>query len=878
VPEQSAVTTFFFTDIEGSSRLWETDPSGMQPALAEHDRIVRSAVVDHRGTVVKMTGDGICAVFADPLDAVQAALALQLALAEAKTSHGLPLHARCGMHVGVGERRDNDYFGNAVNRAARIMSAANGGQTLMSQAVVDLVRDRLPDGVSLRDLGAVRLRDLASPERLHQLQHPALRQDFPALRSLAATPNNLPQEMTSFVGRERELEEARRLLASSRLLTLHGAGGIGKTRLSLKLASQVLDEHPDGVWFVELAPIADARLVPQAVASVMGVKEEAGHPVMDALVKHVAELRVLLLLDNCEHLVGACAVLADGLRRASPGVRIVATSREPLHVAGEAVYPVPALAVPNVGEPVDALTQYEAIRLFTERASQASFRLTAANSPAVIDICRRLDGIPLAIELAAARTRALSVENIASRLDHRFRLLTTGNRTALPRQQTLRALIDWSYDLLGAEERALFRRLAVFAGGLSLEAAEAVCAGGDVAGGQIIDLLSALVEKSMLATEAGGERYRLLETMREYAQEQLDESGETEAVRDLHLAFYLALAEEARAGLVGPEQGQWLARLDAERENLLAAHRWCDSATQGADAGLRLVHAIKQYWLNHGLLGLGYRVTCEALERSGAQARNLARCRGLFDAGQISYFMGRYPDAQQRLKESLSIARDIGDRAMAARVLQPLGGAYLGQGDVATARTYLTEAVALARELGDRRQIAGGLNALAQLHRLASDLDAAEPLYEKVVELARELGDRESVAIGLLNLAMVCVGRGASSRARQLLAESLAIAREIGSKALGQSVLEVSAGLGAACSDWTSAARLFGAAEAQMQQSGLHRDPADEAFLAPLVERARREIGQPAFDRDAAQGAALSYEAAVDEVGNWLGPLNRPSS
>ncbi|TMH54013.1 MAG: adenylate/guanylate cyclase domain-containing protein [Betaproteobacteria bacterium] len=522
-----AVTTFLFTDIEGSSRLWEQDPERMRPALARHDALVRTAVEHNRGTVVKMSGDGVHAAFSDPLDAVCASLELQRALADSESTNGIAIHVRCGLHAGVTERRDNDFFGTAVNRAARIMSTAHGGQVLLSQAVAVLVDERLPPGVTLRDLGSLRLRDLASPEHVYQLVHPQLRQDFPALRSLEATPNNLPLQVTSFVGRERELAEVKKLLANSRLLTLLGVGGIGKTRLSLQVAADLMDDYPDGVWFVELAPLTDALLVPQAVASVLGVKEEAGRPVVEALIKYVKSRRQLLILDNCEHLLDACAELVKQLLQAGPSLRILASSREHLRVAGESTYPVPALAAPDPYEKFihTTLTQYEAARLFIDRAlaAQPAFEISQQNAIAVAEVCHRLDGIPLAIELAAARVRALPVGTIASRLSDRLRLLAGGDRTALPRQQTLRALIDWSFDLLGEQERTLFRRLAVFAGGFTLEAAEAVSAVGDLANSDVLDVLTHLVEKSLVVMEGESGRYRLLETVRQYAQERLSE-------------------------------------------------------------------------------------------------------------------------------------------------------------------------------------------------------------------------------------------------------------------------------------------------------------------------------------------------------------------
>lgn len=879
----SGVTTFLFTDIESSTRLWELERERMPLAMARHDAIARTTVEENHGIVVKMSGDGVHAAFPDPADALGAALQLQQRLADPAATHAVALRIRCGLHAGVTERRDDDFFGSAVNRAARIMSIAHGGQVLLSQAVATLTGDRLPSGVALRDLGEVRLRGLGSPERVFQLMHPRLRQDFPSLRSLEAIPNNLPQQLSSFVGRDRELAKIRSLLGSTRLLTLVGAGGLGKTRLALQVAAELLDEHPDGVWFVEFAPLSDARLVPQAAASVLGVTEEAGRPVIEALIKLAVERRILLILDNCEHLIDACADLAKQLLRAGPHLKILASSREPLRLAGEITYPVPALATPDASQLITAerLAQFEAVRLFADRACavQPAFRLTPQNAAAVADVCRRLDGIPLALELAAARTRSLSVESIAARLDDSFALLVRGDRTALPRQQTLRALIDWSHELLTDRERVLFRRLAVFAGGFTLEGAEALRAIGGDDVGDLPAVLSELVEKSLVTAEPETGRYRLLETMRQYAQERLAESGDEIAARTAHLGYFLALVETARPALVGPTQGVWLARLDLERENILSAHAWCGRADGGAEAGLRLVSAVKRYWLNRGLMDLGNRVTVEALARAGAQTRNFARCRGLFDVGQVSYFMGSYADAQGYLEESLAIAREIADRGMVAMILQPLGMACLGRGDAVNAHRYLDEALAMAEEQGDRRQVAGALNALAQFHRLEGRLDMAGTLYKRVLDLARSLEDRESIAIGLLNLAMASLGSGtAGTEVNGMLVEVLAIAEEIGSKPAGQSALEVSAGLAVLRGDWVRAAQFYGVAEEQARKTGLRRDPADAAFVAPLISMAREALGTGGFAAAEASGHTLPYGEALAQARSWLEGASQPAS
>ena len=478
----SGTVTFLFSDIEGSTALWEQSADSMRPALARHDSLLRQAIEAGGGYVFKTLGDAFCAAFATAPEALAAALSAQIALAGEGWELPTPLLVRMALHTGSAEERDADYFGPPLNRVARLMAAGHGGQVLLSEVTQALVRDALPRDVTLGDLDLHRLKDLGRPERVFQLEHPALPADFPPLRSLdnPALPNNLPQQVTSFIGREKQLAEVKALLDRTRLLTLTGSGGSGKTRLSVQAAADVLDQYEGGVWLVELAALADAALVPQSVADVLGVKEQAGGTARQGLLDWLRPKRLLLILDNCEHLVTACAVLAAEILRLCPRVRLLASSREPLGVVGEQVYRVPSLSLPDPKQPqtVESLSQFEAVRLFIERAQavQYSFSVTDANAPAVAQICWRLDGIPLALELAAARVRALPVEEINTRLDHRFRLLTGGSRTALPRQQTLRALIDWSYDLLNEEEQTLLARLSVFAGGWTLEAAGGVCA------------------------------------------------------------------------------------------------------------------------------------------------------------------------------------------------------------------------------------------------------------------------------------------------------------------------------------------------------------------------------------------------------------------
>ena len=854
------LTAILAADVAGYSRLMAADAGATVAALDRARAVFRRQIEASGGRVIDMAGDSVLAVFDTAAGAVDAALTVQKSLeaASASLTEERRMRVRIGVHLGdVIEKPDGTVYGTGVNIAARLQAKAWPGGLCMSETLYDSVKHQV--ALNAQFAGRQRLKNIEEPVAIWQVlpEGAAAGGHY----NFGAAPNNLPLQLTSFIGREGELAEAARLLEQSRLLTLLGVGGIGKSRLSLELATEVMDDFADGVWLVELATLRDAQLVPQAVASVLGVKEAAGRPVSEALVRHFADRHILLILDNCEHLVQGCAELAKQLLLAGPHAKVLASSREPLRIGGETTYPVPALP------------ESEAVRLFVDRAGKAKpgFRVNG-EAAAVASVCRRLDGLPLAIELAAARVRTLSVEAIASRLDDRFRLLTRGDQTALPRQQTLRALIDWSYDLLTADERAVLARLAVFAGGWTLEAAEAVAAGGTVAASDVLEHLTQLAEKSLVVVDASGERYRLLDTVRHYAQERLQGSGDEAAARARHLDFYVRLAEEARPGLAGPQQAEWLALLDLERENLLAAHAGCERAPGGGELGLRLAYLLRPYWINRGLLGLGYRITAEALQRPGAEARSFARCRGLFDAGQFSYFMGRYPEAQECLAESLAIARDLADKRRIAEALQPLGMAHLGQGDLAGARRYLEEALSLAQERGDQRELAAAINAMAQLHRVEGSLDKAAPLYDKVLSLARELGDRESIAIGLLNLAMVAIDDAAGDAAKKMLREALAIANEIGSKPAGQSVLEVCAGHAVLARNWQQAALFYGAAEAQAAQTGFHRDPADEAFLAPLVTKAQTALGLEAFATAEGAGRRLSYEAAMAEARAWLEP------
>jgi predicted ATPase len=836
---------------------------------------------------VLFRSDGVHAVFDDPADAVAAMLALQRSLTAGCEGIELQLRVRIAAHVGPSEARDGDYFGPTLNRCARLTAAAHGGQVLLSQALADRVQGRLPPGASLRALGSVRLRDLAEPEDVHQLLHPALRTEFAPLQALTRALHNLVLPMDSFVGRERERAELRERLARGRLLTLLGVGGIGKSRLAVQLGVELLADYPDGVWLVELASLSDPQRVPHALAGVLGVKTEGhGRSLREALQDHVRGRRLLLILDNCEHLGAACADLAKRLLQAGAGLTLLATSRDALRLAGEIIYAVPALDTPTGdgertgdpdGDPVGAidparLARHAAARLFIDRAgaAQPQFRLNADNAAAVAAICRRLDGIPLALELAAARMRALSAQTIAARLDDRFRLLVSGDQTVLPRQRTLRALIDWSHELLSEPERVLFRRLSVFAGGCTLESAQAVAAGDRLDAAAVSDLLPRLVEQSLVGLDSEGQRYQMLETVRAYAAEALARAGETEALRDRHLVHVADLAEAIRPHLLGPEQARWLARLDAESGNMLAARGHCFSAADGDAQGTRLLLALRYRWAIRGEFNLGLTNARALLERPGLARRDVRRCDVLMAAGQFGFMAGQHAQAQPYLQESLDIAREIGDEARVSYVLQPLGLTCLALGDHEAAAGHLDDAVRRAEARGQPRELATALNARTAQHRVAGRHDLAEPLCRRAVALFRECGDPMGVGLTLLSLGMVRLTRGAGDDATPLWHEAADLALQTGSPPLLLCALDLAIGLAAAQGRWADAAICHGAAQAHLGKTGCGRDAADQAFVDAAAQTARAALGAAGWAAHEERGArrpAAAWLAELTEAG-----------
>jgi predicted ATPase/class 3 adenylate cyclase/Tfp pilus assembly protein PilF len=784
-PLPSGTVTFLFTDIEGSTRLWERHPGAMEAALGRHDALAAAVIPQHAGTLVKQRGEGdsLFAVFARPADAVAAATALQQALYSEPWQPETPVRVRMALHTGNAALREGDYYGTAVNRCARLRALAHGGQVLLSQTTGDLVREHLPTAASLRDLGSHRLKDLQQPERIFELLHPDLPADFPPLRSLAAFAHNLPAQLTSFIGREAEMAEVKQFLATTRLLTLSGSGGCGKTRLALQVAADLLEEYPDGVWLVELAPLADPTLVPQTVASALGVREEPGRPLTATLGDYLRPKQVLLVLDNCEHLLAACAQLAESLLRACLKLRILASSREGLGIGGEQTYRVPSLSLPDTRHlpPLEGLQEFEAVQLFADRArlSQATFAVTQVNAPAVVQVCERLDGIPLAIELAAARVKALPVEKLNERLDNMFRLLTGGSRTALPRQQTLRALIDWSYDLLSEPERALMRRLSAFAAGWTLEAAEAVCVGEGVEEWEVLDLLTSLVEKSLVLYEEreGEGRYRLLETVRQYARDRLLEAGEAAGVRGRHRDWCLELAERAEPHLcAGAEQAAWLNRLEREHDNLRASLAWCQEVEESAEAGLRLAGALNRFWYKRGRLAEGMQWLTSALA-AGSRASVAVRGKALGGAMFIAN-TDQSASLAALSAEGLTLGREAGDKWLTGHSLLGMGWAANNRGDHTEAAALFEEGLPLAREAGDPWLITILLQNLAIAAQFRGDVELARALHQEALHRYRKAEDTGGTAAQHLNLGGLAWGQGDYDQSRALFSEALALLRE----------------------------------------------------------------------------------------------------
>jgi predicted ATPase/class 3 adenylate cyclase/DNA-binding CsgD family transcriptional regulator len=725
----TGTVTLLLADVEGSTRLWETQPNEMTAAIARMNQVVSETIATLDGVrpVEQGEGDSFVAAFARASDAVACALQLQRAPLA-------PIRLRIGMHTGEIQLRDEgNYAGPTINRTARLRDLGHGGQTLLSGATEAMVIDALPSDAWLSDLGSHPLRDLPRPERVIQLCHPDLANEFPPLRvSKAVNSQRLPVQLTTFVGRGEQLTQVRDLLNQNRLVTLAGAGGVGKTRLAVQVAAQFSGDFSDGVWYVDLAPITDPDLVPSTVALALGLPDQPGRSTMEALARFVADRQMLVVLDNCEHLLNACAALMMALLEGCPELTLLTTSREPIGVPGEVSWRVPSLSLAD-----------EAVELFTDRArrARADFEITDDNLAAVSEICRRLDGVPLAIELAAARVRALSLAEILDSLHDRFRLLTGGARTAVRRQQTLRASVDWSHALLTDPERVLFRRLAAFMGGFGLDAAQTVAGGGDVQRYQVLDQLTLLVDKSLVVAEDSGDRtrYRLLETVRQYALEKLGESGEADAVRSHHRDYYTSLAAAVDAP-AGSDYDQRLDQAVTEIDNLRAAFSWSRENSDVALA-LTLASSLQPLWhargrLREGLTWFDTVRTHEVAQDAGVAAA--VRARALADRALLAGLTGA-ADSLDQAQQALVLAREVNDPALLVRALIACGPIAAYNAEVAEA--YFAEAIELARELDDKWRLSQILAWQAQAAIAAGDPITARLAAEEGRDLAEAIGD-----------------------------------------------------------------------------------------------------------------------------------------
>jgi len=775
MPLPSGTVTFLFTDIEGSTKLAQEYPDAMPALLARHHEILNQSIQEQHGYVFQIVGDSFAAAFHSASDAVNAALNAQRILQNESWTPA-PVKVRMGIHTGTSQLNDTSaptiYSGYATLASTqRIMSAGHGGQILLSGATRELVRDTLPTNAELFDLGEKRLKDLLRPEHLYQLNILGLTSTFPPLKTLESFPTNLPTQLTTFIGRENEIQEVKRELESHRLVTLTGSGGTGKTRLSLQVAADLLEKFDHGVWFIELAPLTDPDLIPQTILSTIGIQEQPGKTPLEVLKEYLHEKQALIVLDNCEHLISASAQVTNALLNAAPNLKVLTSSREALGVKGEASYPVPSLSLPDIKNlpVIEQLSQYEAVRLFIDRALLVAphFVVDKDNAPFIAQICYRLDGIPLAIELAAARVKMMSVDQISKRLDDRFRLLTGGARTALPRQQTLRALIDWSYDILSENERLLLRRLSVFAGGWTLEAAEEVCSDQLAVNSEeatdhrllitdILDLLTQLVNKSLVVviehSQSGETRYRMLETIRQYAREKLLEEGTGGIVRQRHLTYFVKLTEQAKPEIHRSNQAFWLNKLDDELDNLRVSLEWALSG-DGAD-GLRICTNTARFWFLRSISNELNNWLAQLLQRYDKADR--LRAKALAIQAHCVVSDGNLDEARLLVEESLKLARTLNDKKAEASSLLSLGQVIKAQGNIELANKLVQESLTLYQDLKDTSGQANATNWLIN----NNDMERSRAFARDALKLYRELGDLNRVAGCLIDLARQTIWEG----------------------------------------------------------------------------------------------------------------------
>jgi predicted ATPase/class 3 adenylate cyclase len=904
----SGTVTFLFTDIEGSTRLLQQLGEKYAALLADHEQLLREACEFHQGRVVDIHGDSFFVVFPRALDAIHAVVQSQHALENHLWPDGVTVRVRMGLHTGEPQISALGYMGIDVHRAARIMAVAHGGQVLLSQTTHDLVVSELPEDVTLRDLGEHHLKDLRQPKHLYQLVMTGLPFDFPPLKSLNVSPNNLPIQLTSFIGREKEITEVKQALREHRLVTLMGPGGSGKTRLSLQVATELIEDFREGVFFVALAPITDPGLVPSTIAQSLGISEVAGRSILDSLKDYLQNKSLLLLLDNFEQVIPAAPVVAE-LLSAGRGLKALVTSREALRISGEREYLVPPLPLPNLTQlpTADSLSQYAAVELFLQRAQavKPDFRITNDTAPAIAEICYRLDGLPLAIELAAARVKLLPPRAMLARLGNRLEFLTGGARELPARQQTLRNAIAWSYDLLDEEERKLFRQLSVFVGGCTLDAVEAV-SGDHQTGLSLLDQFGSLLDKSLLREVEGisdEPRFVMLELLREFGLDQLRASDEQEIIRERHASFFLALAERAESKLESADQLDWINRMEQEHDNLRAALEWSKTAKGAADLCLRLAGALGLFWEARGYFSEGRERLSAILVTPVAQGRTAGHAKLLARAAELAYRQSDYAATVELAEASLAIYREVGDKQGIASVLIKLGNAATEAGDYETASGFLEEALSIwqelddkhgtaralislgwaalrpgdyqlanqrleaaltiSRQLEDTRSIGFELSGLGEVALRQDDYARATKLLEESLELRRQLGNKWGVGVSLGTLGWVAIREGDWQRALARLGESLAVRQEIGDKGGSAWCIERLAEVALAQGNREKAVRLLSAAGALRISIGSVIDPADQPEYQNRRAALRSELGQEQFAALWEAGRALTLDQAI---------------
>lgn len=914
----TGTVTFLFTDIEGSTKLAQEYPDAIPALLARHHEILKQRVQAHNGHVFQIVGDSICAAFRSANEALEAALDAQRSLSN-ETWSPAPIKVRMGIHTGTAHLQDPSqalrYSGYATLAITqRIMSAGHGGQILVSQSAYDLTRDTLPERIKLVDLGKHRLKDALQPEQIYQLMAPDLPVEFPPLNSLRLFNHNLPAQLSSFVGREKEIAEIKEAIEKHRLVTLTGPGGTGKTRLSLQLAGELLESFADGTWFMEFASLPDPALVPQTMAAVLGVKEDPSQPILSTLAGHLADKKTLLILDNCEHLVQASANVVESLLLACPNLHILATSREMLGVAGERAFYVPSLVLPNLKSDafMEAALQSEAVRLFVERARAVipRFELNDKNVSAVVRVCHRLDGIPLAIELAAGRLKMMPVQQIADHIDDAFRLLTGGIRTATPRHQTLQALMDWSYNLLTEPEKTMFRRLAVFAGGWTIEAAEVIGGAQDVETGNVFDAVAHLVDKSLVLVDEQDNvaRYHFLETVRQYALVKLAESGEADTIRRKHAEYYLVLAEKG-AHPVGYQRGPaWYDQIEIEHDNFRAVLTWCQSVADGVQIGFRLTDVLFPFYYYRGYWSEGLswveailahpragnypleqaqlqRMLGTALVVGGADysagisymIRSLKVFQGLNDRPNTAWSLhwlglhardrGDASTARARLEECIAIFQELGDDSARAAATNTLAEAIILQGEGSLAKTILENNLVLARKVGEIDIIGWALNHLGHVAQLERTFEQARQLHEESLPLFQRLGAHNQGTIWAhQSLGETRLAQGESSLAAAYFIKALESSQELGDTGAKAWCLAGLAGVSALNEEPERAAWLWGAAEALRERIGVREAPASRATHERLKSEVRQQLGEDVFNAKWAEGQSASMERAISEA------------